>query len=73
VPRTPTRKVHVFTIPVEQLEKLPQRALLDMLRYDQAHPAEVFNGCWRLVSPHPPTVARWASFGIAVTDKWTED
>jgi hypothetical protein len=77
VPRS-TR--HLFTIPRDQLDEMPARSLLDMLRYDgaiclgtQGGPVEN-NGHYRFeISQHrPPTFARWQSFGITISDYWTE-
>lgn len=69
MPRPPLR--HYFTIRRDVLESMQPRALLGMLRYDGAKiEGNAPNGEYLLSSDHPPTIGRWRSFGVQVTDTW---
>ena len=61
-----TRAPFYFAISRGLLEKMPQGCLLDMLRYDGAHPVKVESGYWIFGSKITPTVQRWSSFGVPV-------
>jgi hypothetical protein len=61
-----TRSPFFFAVSRELVEKMPQSCLLDMLRYDGAHPVKVESGYWIFGCKHTPTVDHWASFGVPV-------
>lgn len=62
--------VRVETYGPDRRESATQRAgLADMLRYDVATIAESMGtGLYRIEGTHAPTIGRWQSFGIAVSD-----
>ena len=61
-----TRTSYYFAISRELVEKMPQSCLLDMLRYDSAHPVVMEAGYWIFGGKIRPTVDRWSSFGVPV-------
>ena len=74
-----TRKPQVakeFDYQIHVNHRTSPEGIMDMLRYEQARVIGMGAAChlpqhvapctlWHLRAPMPPTVARWASFGIA--------